>query len=75
MNDLRFVAMTHTNYSHSFLLNFLNQRVCKYEYELLQNEEVFSKFVILGDLELFTEVQRLIDINNGTSITLEHGIY
>jgi hypothetical protein len=57
------------------LIAILSSNDVNYQFEELQNEETFSKFEILSDVNVYNTIKELMSENNGTAITIEYGAY
>lgn len=72
---MRYYATTYSQFSHNYLIAILTANDAKYETEYLQNEEVYSRFIIVSDHKVYNTVKELTNDNNGTSISIEYGAY
>jgi NADH pyrophosphatase NudC (nudix superfamily) len=74
-DKMRYFVSTYTPFSHNYLVAILSSNDVKYQYQELQNEETFSKFEILSDINIYNTIKDLMSENNGTAITIEYGAY
>jgi hydroxyacyl-ACP dehydratase HTD2-like protein with hotdog domain len=47
----------------------------QYHWDYVQNEEVYSKFVVIGDINQYNLIKEFTQENNGASISLEYGAF
>jgi hypothetical protein len=75
-NDkLKYYITTYSQFSHNFLIATLSTNETEYHYEQPQNEEVFSRFVVVSDINVYNTIKQLIESNNGTALSIEYGAY
>lgn len=74
-NEIKYFATTYSHFSHNHFIAILSSLQAEYRYEELQNEEVFSRFVIISDIQVYNQVKELISNNDGTVISIEYGAY
>jgi hypothetical protein len=72
---LRYFAHTHTQFSHNHLIALLSSRDIKYRFIMEENEETWSRFEITSLRENFEWLREVSKENNGTSFTIEYGVY
>lgn len=46
---------------------------CKFQYQVLQTEQAYSMFQVIGGKEVFERLRDLVHENNVHTITLEYG--
>lgn len=73
--EMRYHVNTYSGFSHNHLIAILSSTDTPYQYEYLQNEEVYSRFEVRSNNEVYTTLKQLIDENNGTAISIEYGTY
>lgn len=64
---------TYTSFSHNHLIAVLSSNDAEYKYDVLESEEVYSRFIVRSGIDVFHLLKQLIDDNNGTSISIEYG--
>lgn len=74
-DEIKYYINTYSQYSHNYLVAILSSNGADYRYEQLQNEECYSRFVVITNLAIYNVVKQLIDNNDGTSISIEYGPY
>jgi hypothetical protein len=75
-NDkLRFFVTTYSHFSHNYLIATLSSRDVEYRYIEMQNEEAYSRFEVISDLDSYTILKQLSEENNGTAFSIEYGTY
>lgn len=72
---IRYYVTTYSYYSHNHLINVLSSLDALYKYDVLQSEEVYSKFVVESTLEAYNTIKQLMENNDGTAISIEYGPY
>ena len=72
---MRYYATTYSQFSHNCLIATLTANDAKFETQYLQNEETFSKFIIVSNHDVYNKVKELANENNGTAISIEYGSY
>lgn len=72
---MKYNLFTHSSYSHSYLINKLNELGAQYRFTLEESEESYSRFEVISSQEIFETVKNLTEQNNGTAITLQYGTY
>lgn len=72
---IRYNLITHSSYSHSYLITVLSTVDAQYQFEKIENEENYSQFVLHSTTDVFNQIRNLIELNNGTSITIQYGNY
>lgn len=70
---IRFYLLTHSQFSHNVLIANLSSRDIEYHWDYVENEEVHSKFVVIGNIDTFNMLKEFTQENNGASISLEYG--
>lgn len=73
--EMKYYATTYSQFSHNFLIATLTANDAKFETQYLQNEETFSKFIIVSNHDVYNKVKELANENNGTAISIEYGSY
>ena len=73
--SVRYHINTYTSYSHNYVIALLSSKDAEYRYNVMESEEVYSRFEVLSDLQAFEEIRELSKENNGTAFTIEHGTY
>lgn len=73
--EIKYYITTYSQYSHNHLIAVLSSNEAQYRYDVLQNEEVFSRFVAISDITIYNIVRQLIDNNDGTAISIEYGAF
>ena len=73
--EIKYYITTYSQYSHNHLIAILSSNEAQYRYDVLQNEEVFSRFVAISDITIYNIVRQLIDNNDGTAISIEYGAF
>lgn len=74
-DQLKYYITTYSTFSHNYLIAVLSSNGAKYEFEQVQNEEVFSRFVVVSDINVYNTIKQIIEANNGTSLSIEYGAY
>lgn len=72
---IRFYLLTHSPFSHNVLTGMLTANDIQYHWDYVQNEEVYSKFVVIGDINQYNLIKEFTQENNGASISLEYGAF
>lgn len=70
---MRYNLTTYTDYSHDFLLKVLNSTNAKYQFHVFRNDEIYSKFEVHSELEVYNRIKDIIENGNGTAISIEYG--
>lgn len=74
-NQMKYYITTYSQFSHNFLIATLSSNSASYQYEQPQNEEVFSRFVVVSDINVYNTIKQIIEANNGTALSIEYGAY
>ena len=72
---MRYYATTYSQFSHNFLIATLTANDAQFETQYVQNEEVYSRFIIVSNQDVYNKVKELANENNGTAISIEYGSY
>lgn len=72
---IKYNLLTHSAYSHTFLIQELTSRNMEFRFEKLENEETYSRFEVYSDSNAYKILREVVELNNGTSITLQYGTY
>jgi hypothetical protein len=73
--ELKYYLTTYSQYSHNHLIAILSSNGAEYRFDVLQNEEVYSRFLVISDITIYNIVRQLIDNNDGTAISIEYGAF
>ena len=71
---INFTATTYEGSTHTYVIQILTSMDCKFQYRLLQTEQAFSVFQVIGGQEVFERLRDLVHENSIYTITLEYGI-
>lgn len=71
---INFTATTYEGNTHTYVIQILTSMDCKFQYRLLQTEQAFSVFQVIGGQEVFERLRDLVHENSIYTITLEYGI-
>lgn len=72
---MKYFVNTYTSFSHNHLIAILSSTDTPYRYEELGNEEVYSRFEVNSNNDVYSTIKQLSDDNNGTAISIEYGAY
>lgn len=75
MNQTKCNLLTHSIFSHNYLLSVLESAKLQYNYTMTENEESYSRFTVVSSVDDFNKLRDLTEQNNGTSITIQYGAY
>ena len=71
-NEIIFKLVTYTYWTHQHLIGVLTSRDIKFEQDIIQSEECWSRFKIQASTEIFREVRALMAENTDLSFNIEH---
>ena len=71
-NNIIFKIVTYTYWTHQHLIGVLTSRDIKFEQDIIQSEECWSRFKIQASPEIFREVRALMAENTDLSFNIEH---
>ena len=75
-NDkMKYYVNTYSQFSHNHVIAILSSNECQYRFEYLQTEQTYSRFEVYSNMETFRSFREMIDQNDGTAISIEHGTY
>jgi hypothetical protein len=69
---IRYNLITHSAFSHTFLIQELTSNDLEFRFEKLENEESYSRFEVYGSSATYKLLRDLVELNNGT---LQYGAY
>ena len=72
---MRYYATTYSQFSHNYLIATLTANDAQFETQYVHNEEVYSRFIIVSNQNIYNLVKELANDNSGTSISIEYGAY
>jgi hypothetical protein len=72
---IRYNLMTHSSFSHTYVVNILSSLEAEYRFQKIENEENYSQFEVYSTNETFQRVRDMVEQNNGTAITIQYGTY
>lgn len=72
-SQMKYFVTTYSHFSHNYLIASLSTTEAQYRYDMIQNEEVFSKFIVLSDSNVYNMIKQLMENNDGTAISIEYG--
>ncbi len=73
MNLTKFYITTYTNYAHNHAIGILSSNDAQYKYEVLAEEQAYSRFEVLADRKVLEILKDHSDSNHMTPMTLEYG--
>ena len=71
---IKFTATTYESNTHVYVIQILTSKDCRFEYDLTQSEQAYSRFRVIGPQEAFERLKELVHENNAYVVTLEYGI-
>ena len=75
-NDhMKYFLNTYSQFSHNHVIAILSSNDAQYRYDMLGNEELYSRFQVMSGMNVYNIIKELIEENNGTAITIEYGSY
>lgn len=72
-SKITYFVTTYSHFSHNYLIATLSTTEAQYKYDILQNEEVYSKFMVSSDSSVYNIIKQLMENNDGTAISIEYG--
>ena len=70
---MKYYMTTYTEYSHRYLVATLGSMNIEYKSQVYRNDEIYSKFEVISNVDTYNLLKNIIEQGNGTSITIEYG--
>ena len=70
---INFTATTYESNTHTYVIQILTSMDCKFQYRVLETEQAYSVFQVIGGQDVFERLRDLVHQNNVHTITLEYG--
>lgn len=70
---INFTATTYESNTHTYVIQILTSMDCKFQYRMLETQQSYSMFQVIGGKEVFERLRDLVHENNVHTITLEYG--
>ncbi len=71
---IKFTATTYESSTHTYVIQILTSMDCQFEYSLVQTEQAYSKFRVIGPQAAFERIREIVQENSIYTVTLEYGI-
>ena len=71
---IQFTATTYESTTHTYVIQILTSMDCQFEFNLVQTEQAYSRFRVIGSQAAFERLRELVQENNIYVVTLEYGI-
>ena len=70
---INFTATTYESNTHTYVIQILTSMDCRFQYQVLQTEQAYSTFQVIGGKDVFERLRDLVHENSVHTITLEYG--
>jgi len=71
---IEYRATTYESSTHIYVIQILTSTDSQFQQEIVETEEMYGRFIIRSEREVFERLRDLVNENNIYTITLEHGI-
>lgn len=71
---IEYRATTYESSTHTYVIQILTSTDSQFQQEIVQTEQMYGRFVIRSERDVFERLRDLVNENNIYTITLEYGI-
>lgn len=71
---IEYRATTYESSTHTYVIQILTSTDSQFAQEIVQTEQMYGRFVIRSEREVFERLRDLVNENSIYTITLEYGI-